>query len=106
MIAVGIGLLAAYVDSRPNFDYTGVLAIGILFACFVVGAIGLKHPWLYALSIGIWIPLHNIIANQNYGSLLALAFAFIGAYLGAWVGFTILKLKQPESNQPASPIAS
>jgi hypothetical protein len=38
--------------------------------------------WLWALAVGAWIPLWGIISMQNYGALLALIIAFVGAYAG------------------------
>jgi hypothetical protein len=46
-------------------------------------------PWLWALCIGVWIPIMGIALHQNYGALLALVFAFIGAYAGMGVRRTI-----------------
>ena len=85
VIAIAIGHLFAYVDSRPNFDDTGVLAFSIAIACAILAFISPRRPWLWALSVGVWIPLHNFIHNGNSGSWLALVFALAGAYLGAGV---------------------
>jgi hypothetical protein len=82
VVALGLGLAIAYVDSRPNWDDTGVTAAAILFSCGLLGATGPKRPWLWALAVGLWIPLFGIVRAQNYGSLLALAVAFAGAYAG------------------------
>jgi hypothetical protein len=51
--------------------------------------LGPRHPWLWALAIGIWIPVHGIATANNYASFLALAFAFGGAYIGMAVRKTI-----------------
>jgi hypothetical protein len=82
VVALGLGLAIAYVDSRPNWDDTVVTAVAILVSCGLLGAMGPKLPWLWALAVGLWIPLCGIVRAQNYGSLLALAVAFAGAYAG------------------------
>jgi hypothetical protein len=82
VVALGLGLAITYVDSRPNWDDTGITAGAILLSCAVLGALGPKQPWLWALAVGIWIPLFGIARAQNFGSLLALAVAFAGAYAG------------------------
>ena len=82
IVALGLGLAITYVDSRPNWDDTGITAGAILLSCAVLGALGPKQPWLWALAVGIWIPLFGIAQAQNFGSLLALAVAFAGAYAG------------------------
>jgi len=82
MIAILAGLFFAYVDSRPTWDDTGVLAGAILFTCGLIALIGYSHPWLLALAVGAWIPLRGIFITHNYGSILALVIAFVGAYAG------------------------
>ncbi|HET6327891.1 MAG TPA: hypothetical protein VFG04_24625 [Planctomycetaceae bacterium] len=81
-LAVCFGLLIAYVDSRPNWDDTGITALAIVFICGVLGAIGPERPWLWTLAVGAWIPIYEIPSSRNFGSLLALVMAFVGAYAG------------------------
>jgi hypothetical protein len=83
-IAAMAGLFSLFVDTRPNWDDTGVLAFGILLVCGLLALIGFQRPWLLALVVGAWIPLHGILVTHNYGSIIALIIAFIGAYAG-WV---------------------
>jgi len=83
-IAVISGLFFAYVDSRPTWDDTGILAGAILLTCGLIALIGFQPPWLLALAVGAWIPLRGILVTHNYGSILALIIAFVGAY-GGWV---------------------
>jgi hypothetical protein len=85
LIAIVIGHVFAYIDSRPNFDDTGVLAVSIATVCAILAYLYSRRPWIWSLAIGVWIPLHNLIHNGNFGSLLALAFAAAGAYLGGWL---------------------
>jgi hypothetical protein len=80
--ALGIGLLTAYVDSRPNWDDAGITALAIFACCAVCGALEPKRCWLWALAIGMWIPVLGIATSGNYGSVLALVFSFAGAYTG------------------------
>jgi hypothetical protein len=82
LFAVALGLLIAYVDSRPSWDDTGVTAAAVLLTCALFGAAGPRRPWLWALAVGLWIPLFGIVSARNYGSLLALLVAFVGAYVG------------------------
>ena len=81
-IALVTGLFFAYVDALPNWDDTGILAGAILLTCGMVALIGIQRPWLLALVVGAWIPLRGILITHNYGSILALMIAFIGAYAG------------------------
>ncbi len=83
ILAIAIGHVFAFVDIRPNFDDAGILAFSIAIVCAIFAFIYPRRPWLWALAIGIWIPLHTILHGGSAGSVLALAFAFAGAYLGA-----------------------
>ncbi len=82
-VATLVGLGFAYVDSRPNFDDTGLLAFAIAIACAVFGFVAPRRAWLWALAVGGWIPLASILRGGPAGSVLALAFALAGAYFGA-----------------------
>lgn len=82
VIALCAGLFFAYVDSRPTWDDTGVLAGSILLTCGLISVLGFKRPWLLALLVGAWIPLRGTLITHNFGSILALVIAFLGAYLG------------------------
>jgi hypothetical protein len=91
LIAIILGYFFAYIDSRPQFDDTGVLAVSILITSAIFGAIYPRRPWLWAFAVGIWVPLHNWIHNGSFASILALAFALAGAYLGG----ALTKLRAP-----------
>jgi len=84
-IALLMGGFSAFVDSRPTWDDTGVLAFGIAAVCAFLGALGPKRPWLWGLAVGLWIPLYEISLHGNYAASMALLFAFAGAYSGAGV---------------------
>jgi len=81
-VALIVGGLLAYVDSSPAWDDTGVMAGVIFLTAGVLGFLGPQRPWLWALALGLWIPLLGIVQEQNYGSLVALVMAFAGAYAG------------------------
>src|SRR5262245_12722657 len=83
LLAVVLGHFFLYIDNRPNFDDTGILAFAIAITCAILAFVSPRRPWLWALAVGIWIPLHNILHHGNAGSLIALAFAMAGAYCGA-----------------------
>ena len=82
ILGVFLGISIAYIDTRPHWDDTGITVGILLIAAFICGFISPQRTWLIALSVGIWIPLFNIIKAHNFGSLLALVPAFIGAYAG------------------------
>jgi uncharacterized ion transporter superfamily protein YfcC len=81
--AVLVGLAIAWLDNQQGWDDTGVTAGLVLVAAGSFSALRPTYAWLWALAIGLWIPLVGIVSSQNYESLVALAVAFLGAYSGA-----------------------
>ena len=86
VLAIAIGLAIAYVDSRPTWDDAGITAFSLLLIAAIFGLIAPQRAWLWALAIGIWIPLHQIVRTPRLGTflggLLILAFPAVGAYAG------------------------
>ena len=85
-VALLLGLLIALADTSPGWDDTGISAVALLGGCALLGAVDPARPWRWALLVGLWIPVLNVAVSRNYGSLLALAVAFVGAYLGSFAG--------------------
>ena len=81
-IACSLGLLIAYIDSRPTWDDTGITAGSILLVSGLLAMLADRRPWLLALTIGVWIPLYGIVFTHDVASMLALVVAFVGAYAG------------------------
>ena len=82
ILATGLGACIAYVDSRPTWDDSGVTAGAVFLVAAAFGFASPRWPWVWAIALGVWIPLLGILGAGNYGSLLALLFAFAGAYGG------------------------
>ena len=60
--------------------------MALFAACVLLGAVSPRHPWLWAVAVGLWIPVLTIVLrpeSPNYAALLALVFALAGAYAGA-----------------------
>ena len=94
-VAVLAGLFSAYVDSRPTWDDTGILAGGLLMISGLLTLLGHRKPWLIALAVGIWIPLHDIYLSHDFRLLLVLLFPLVGAYGGWLVRLGIRKTLHP-----------
>lgn len=83
VLAIIAGLAIAWADSRPTWDDTGLTAAAVFLASAFFAAALRRQPWLWALAIGVWVPLFGILGSGSAGSLIALAIAFFGAYAGA-----------------------
>jgi hypothetical protein len=57
-IALGLGLLIAYVDSRPNWDDSGITALALLACSGLCGALEPNRPWLWLCRV---IGGHNVL---------------------------------------------
>lgn len=90
-IAVVVGMFFAWVDSRPTWDDTGVLVMAIVLSSAMFAALAPQRPWLIALAVGAWIPLHNIIAGGDWGTAITIVFALVGAYAGSFARRAIKK---------------
>lgn len=82
-IAVVLGLLIAYVDSRPTWDDTAVTLAALLASSGAIGFLAPRRPWLVGLAVGVWVPLVEIPGGHGYAPLIALGVALVGAYGGA-----------------------
>ena len=83
LLSLLAGSLIAWVDSSPGWDDTGITAGVIVLTSALFGYLSPKKPWIWALSVGGWIPLHAIVLSGDFKMLLVLLFGFAGAYLGA-----------------------
>ena len=92
LVALVLGGLIAYADTRPTWDDTGVTAVLLLVAAGVFGFLGPKRPWLWAFALGVWIPLFGMIMDNNYGTIPGLAVAFAGAYGGMAIRRVLLPI--------------
>ncbi|MCX6173677.1 MAG: hypothetical protein NTZ27_02870 [Ignavibacteriales bacterium] len=91
VISISLGLLITWIDSRPNWDDTGITAVAIFSVSAFFGFIMRNHPWVWALTVGLWIPLYNVLFFKNYTAILALIIAFIGSYAGSLIHKLFLK---------------
>jgi hypothetical protein len=60
-----MGLFFAYIDSRPNWDDAGVLVGQIFLASAILGSLGPRRPWLWALAISVWMPLQESLTTHR-----------------------------------------
>lgn len=82
VIGLAAGIAIALVDSSPGWDSTGITAGLLVIAAAVTAGIARHRPWLWALLVGLPTPIVEIARFGSVGSLLALAFAAVGAAIG------------------------
>ncbi len=76
------GVLIAFIDSRPTWDDTGITVFALLACGAVIGLLLTRRPWLFALALGIWMPLIYIVTKHDFMMLITLIFPFLGVYAG------------------------
>ena len=79
------GVLIAWNDSRPGWDDTGITTGLIVLFSALFGYLLPTRPWIWALTVGSWIPLHAIVTSGDYRMLMVMLFSVAGSYLGAAV---------------------
>lgn len=100
-VAIVAGLAVTFLDSSPDFDDTGVTAVGLAIAAFFVvlidGSGRVLRVAMLAVLVGIWIPVLEITPPGTYGPLLALVFAAAGAVAGM---FLLRSVRRPPGEAP------
>lgn len=81
--ALAVGGLIMWIDSRPNWDDTGVTAGLLVLSAAGLGWLRPRLAWLGALAVGAWIPLRALILQGNASLVLILLLPLAGAYAGA-----------------------
>ncbi len=76
------GSAIAWVDTRPRWDDTGITAAALVIAA-AAGAMARVPPWLAAALVAG--PVVAAELTRATGVLLAIPFAVVGAYAGAFV---------------------
>ena len=92
--AVVFGLLVTYIDSRPTWDDTGITVLVLLIGSGIIGLLAQKRPWIFALAIGLWLPLWYILTRHDLSMFIVLAFPFIGVYAGWLLRLGLRKIRQ------------
>ena len=103
-LALAGGIFIGYADSHSDDEF---ITVGILLGfSFLLGVLGPRRPWLWALLIGIWVPLLDSTLpafglaptrpGESFSFLTALlvtalvmAVCFTGSYTGGFLGRTV-----------------
>jgi len=91
-LAVLMGILIAFVDSRPTWDDTGITAGMMLLSSGLFTLLGHRRPWLIALAVGLWTPLYETYLSGNFrlpGVILLPLFILLLTFVGAYAGWAV-----------------
>jgi hypothetical protein len=70
-------------DTRPNWDDTGITVVALFGVSCLLGAFFPVRPWLQGLIIGGTLWGFNVAANGSYDALVSIPVALLGSYLGS-----------------------
>jgi hypothetical protein len=85
IVAIALGMMIGFTDSRPHWDDTGITVGMILVSTACLGFVMPERAWVWAISVGLWVPVWNILLNHNYSSIISIGIAFVGTYLGVLI---------------------
>ncbi len=85
LVALVMGLLIGWIDTRPDWDDSGIIVGAILLGSGLLGAVMPSRAWVWGLIVGGCILLLGLVLNHNLVEWPALVIAFVGAYTGVLV---------------------
>ena len=91
-LSILVGILVAYVDSRPTWDDTGITVGTMLLSSGLLTLLGYRHPWLIALAVGLWTPLYETYVSRSFslpGVILLPLFILCVTSVGAYAGWAV-----------------
>src|SRR5918994_5763951 len=94
LAAAIIGIVIAYVDSRPAWDDTGVTAFSLIAASALCGFASPRRPWRCALAVGMWILVFAMLGSASLDAVVMLVIVMctlVGAYAGATMRVAFLR---------------
>jgi hypothetical protein len=85
LAAIIAGFIIGKIDTSKNWDDTAITAALVFASSAVLGFINERRTWLSAILVAAPVVLLNIIASENYASVIAFAISFGGSYVGLLV---------------------
>lgn len=85
-VAIGIGCAVGFVDSRPNWDDTGVTVGLLVLTALVLACIRPRVAWVSGLAVSVPVVLFNAITRGGFGSLVGVAISMVSAGIGYGLG--------------------
>lgn len=85
-VAIGVGCAVGFVDSRPNWDDTGVTVGLLVLTALVLACIRPRVAWVSGLAVSVPVVLFNAITRGGFGSLVGVAISMVSAGIGYGLG--------------------
>ena len=89
--ATAVGLAIGYVDSRPSWEEAGITVALLLLSAAMAAGLSGRRPWLWAVLIGVGVPIFEVAGRGGPASLVALLVAGVGAA----IGYGLAKVAEP-----------
>lgn len=89
ILAVMAGCIIGWIDSRPNWDDTGITVVLVMLSSVGLGWVFPRYFWLWGFIIGGIIVGLNVVVSNNYQSIAALVIALFGSGIGALIAKSI-----------------
>ena len=91
VLAIALGIIISWIDSRPNWDDTGITAAMIVLVSGIISMIYPSRPLVWGMAVSAWIPINGIIKTGNISLLFILLFGLGGAFIGSFIHKLIFK---------------
>ena len=89
LLALLIGCMIAYVDSRATWDDAGVTAAALFITSAVLSTVSPRAAWLIGIVVGLPVLAFNVVLHGNFGAVIGIGVSLVGAGVGFLVGKAI-----------------
>ncbi len=84
VIGAVLGALIGWIDSSPNWNDAGITAAALIVVSGSLGFVKPNRAWLFAIVVGIWVPIFNFLRHHDLNSWMVIMIAIAGAYIGVF----------------------
>jgi hypothetical protein len=89
--ALVFGLLIGWLDTRPQWDDTGITVVAVLLVSLLLGAATPSRPWFHGLVFGVTLAMIELGAGSIPGTVVTLLLALAGSLLGGVVRRALIR---------------
>lgn len=85
-LALIVGSVIGYVDSRAAWDDARLTAGALLLSALVLAATRPRHWWIVGLLLGVPVLVFNLVQYGRSDAVLAIVFSLLGSRIGYRAG--------------------